>query len=90
MLYMIEVITKIYESHWSRICALGALGRRFESCRPDWDLSDCYFCLCAKAILIKTYQFLVLLRKIRYVLNTDKGSEKITDNELETLNFSLY
>jgi len=21
--------------------ALGALGRRFESCRPDWDYKDC-------------------------------------------------
>ena len=46
--------------------------------------------MCAESILMQTYQFLVLLRKIRYVLNTDKGSEKITDNELETLNFSLY
>jgi len=23
------------------LSALGALGRRFESCRPDWDYKDC-------------------------------------------------
>jgi len=25
--------------------SLGALGRRFESCRPDWLFSDCLFWL---------------------------------------------
>ena len=44
----------------------------------------------AVSLLLHTYQFLVLLRKIRYVLNTDKGNEINADNELETLNFSLY
>jgi len=30
-------------SKYSLFCtvALGALGRRFESCRPDWDYKDC-------------------------------------------------
>ena len=32
---MIEVIAEITESHLMRVSALGALGRRFESCRPD-------------------------------------------------------
>ena len=31
----IEVIAEIIESHLLRVGALGALGRRFESCRPD-------------------------------------------------------
>ena len=26
--------------------ALGALGRRFESCRPDWDLREWQYYLC--------------------------------------------
>ncbi len=32
---MIEVIAEIIESHLLRVGALGALGRRFESCHPD-------------------------------------------------------
>ena len=41
------------------------------------------YCLCAKRVqnifFFKTYQFLVLLRKIRYVLIADKGSERNPD-----------
>ena len=43
---MIEVIAEITESHLMRVSALGALGRRFESCRPDWDLREWKYYLC--------------------------------------------
>ena len=49
---MIEVIAEITESHLMRVSALGALGRRFESCRPDWVLSDWQYCMCAKCVRI--------------------------------------
>ena len=47
---------------------------------------------CAKCVqnlfFFKTCQFLVLLKKIRYVLIADKGSERNPDVKEEILNFS--
>jgi hypothetical protein len=36
------------------MCALGALGRRFESCRPDWDLRQWQNELCGEGVLRAT------------------------------------
>ena len=44
--------------------------------------------MCAKSIFFKNCQSLALLRKIRYVLIADKGSERNPDIAEETLNLS--